>query len=394
MNENGGETLTAVSLFSGIGGFDLGIERAGFRVLVQAESEPYRRDVLRARFGGAELYDDVRAVGEPAWRAAADRAGAPVDERRREAGTGVQLPDLLFGGFPCQGLSVAGKRRGLADERSGLFFVFVRVAEALRPRAVLLENVPGLLSSNGGRDFGVVLESLADLGYGVAWRILDSRFFGVPQRRRRVFILGVEPGGRTGADRAGQILAVGTRCGRHPATGDQEGPGVAGTLGGSVGKGRGNDGNPFDRGGLSSLSGMGSGGPDDNDAQAGRLVVAAPLTSGGHPNSNAPGRRKEDDENLVPMAFNWQTGGDMRLGYGEQPTALQVEQTTAAHIGSTVRRLLPVECERLQGFPDDWTQLGDTADSPRYAALGNAVTVNVAEWIGHQLVQHLRAEAA
>lgn len=212
--------MIAVSLFSGIGGFDLGIERAGFRVLVQAESEPYRRAVLRARFPDAELYDDVRRVATDGVRAAeGDR------------------PDLLFGGFPCQDLSVAGRRAGLAGERSGLFFEFVRVAEAIRPRAVLLENVPGLLSSNSGRDFGIVLGALADLGYGLAWRVLDSRFFGVPQRRRRVFILGVEPSGRAGAERAARILAVGTRCGRHPAARGKKGPDdpaglVASTLGG------------------------------------------------------------------------------------------------------------------------------------------------------------------
>jgi DNA (cytosine-5)-methyltransferase 1 len=312
-----------------------------------------------------------------------------------------------------------------------LFFEFARIAESLRPGWLLVENVPGLLSSNGGRDFGVVLGTLADIGYGVAWRILDSRFFGVPQRRRRVFIVGAFADGdpRAAAERAGEVLAVGQGCARHLAPRGKAGQDVAGPLGGSVGKGRGHDGDPFDRGGHSSLSGLGSGGPDDNDAQAGRLVVAgtlksqrgkggggigpeetliantlrsnerntsqgpgnyvaAPLTKGSATGEgvNAPGRRLEDDVNIV--AFNASGGGEKDLmprhnlanpvtGSNGDPGAI------AGDIG--VRRLTPTECERLQGFPDGWTQLGDTPDSRRYSALGDAVTVNVSEWIGRRL---------
>jgi DNA (cytosine-5)-methyltransferase 1 len=259
------------SLFSGIGGLDLGLARAGHEHVFFCESDPYRRNVLRARWPGVPVYDDVRAVGrehtegaerpgmelrpgsdihrgtlgEPAGRAATDGGGASVDGGRWEAGAG-----LLCGGFPCQDLSVAGKRAGLEGNRSGLFFEFARIIDTLRPGWVLVENVPGLLSSNGGRDFGVVLGTLADLGYGVAWRILDSRFFGVPQRRRRVFIVGALAVGdpRAAATCAGEILAVGQGCFRHLAPRGEMRQDVASPLGGSVGKGRGNDGNPFDRG--------------------------------------------------------------------------------------------------------------------------------------------------
>lgn len=245
---------TCFSLFSGIGGMDAGLARAGFRHVGFCESDAYRRDVLRARFPGVPVHDDVCTLflGEPARGATPERDSATVDDGGGQTGPGVSVRvDLLCGGFPCQDLSVAGKRAGLDGARSGLFFEFARIIGTIRPRFVLVENVPGLLSSNGGRDFGVVLETLADLGYGVAWRIVDSRFFGVPQRRRRVFILGVDARGdpRAAADRAGEILAVGSRCERHPAAGGKAGPDVAATLGGSVGKGRGNDGNPFDRGG-------------------------------------------------------------------------------------------------------------------------------------------------
>ena len=292
------------SLFSGIGGLDLGLTRAGFSHSFFCESDPYRRSVLAHHWPGVPIYEDVSLVGESAGRATADGAGAPTDGGGWEAGTG-----LLCGGFPCQDVSVAGRRAGLAGERSSLFFEFARIAESLRPRFVLIENVPGLLSSNGGRDFGSVLGTMADIGYGLAWRILDSRYFGVSQRRRRVFILGADACGdpRGAAERCGQILAVGTRCERHSSTRGEARPDVAGA----------------------SLSGLGSGGPDDNDAQAGR---------------------------------------DART--------------------SGVRRLTPVECERLQALPDGWTNPdGTTADSRRYAGIGDAVTANVSEWIGERLVK-------
>jgi DNA (cytosine-5)-methyltransferase 1 len=114
-------------------------------------------------------------------------------------------------------------------------------------------------------------------------------------------------------------------------------------------------------------------------------IVAAPLSHGSNPNSNAAGRRREDDENLV---FNWQSGGDVRHGLGDMPTALSKQQTPALLQDSAVRRLTPTECCRLQGFPDDW--LGppnEPPDSPRYSALGDAVTVNVAEWIGRRMLE-------
>lgn len=155
------------STFSGVGGFDLGFERAGMSVVWQAEIDEWSRRVLRWHWPAAAIFDDVRSVN-------------------REAG-GV---DLLCGGFPCQDLSVAGKRAGFKGERSSLFFEFARIADDLKPRWIVLENVAGLLSSSEGRDFGILLSTLAELGYGCAWRLVDARFFGVPQRRRRVFIVG------------------------------------------------------------------------------------------------------------------------------------------------------------------------------------------------------------
>jgi len=165
--------MKAISLFAGVGGFDLALTRNGAEVVASVEIDKNARKILEKQFPNTTHLEDVKNV------------------------TGQQLFDLGFnadgiivGGFPCQDLSVAGKRRGLAGERSGLFFEVVRLLEETKAKWFILENVPGLLSSNGGRDLGIVIGALAELGYGVAYRILDAQYFGVPQRRRRIFIVG------------------------------------------------------------------------------------------------------------------------------------------------------------------------------------------------------------
>ena len=277
-----------------------------------------------------------------------------------------EVVDLLCGGFPCQDVSVAGKRAGLEGNRSGLFWEFVRVARSVRPTTILLENVPGLLSSNTGRDFRTVVGALVELGYGVAWRVLNSRFFGVPQRRRRVFVLGVLTDGdtRIASERAAEILSVGSRCERHPAKGQEKGPETS----------------------VASLSGLGSGGPDDNDGKNGRLVTAITTRSG----------NTQDDQQTTQLVAYSVTpesgqGTDLRVCRVDTSPALgaaalqkDADRGVKVASASSVRRLTPTECERLQGFPDGWTAFG--ADSRRYAALGDAVTVNVAEWIGRRIM--------
>lgn len=183
------------SLFSGAGGFDMGLERAGMEVVWQVEFDKQCRSVLRRHWPDTDLQNDVNCVGGEWHGYGPGRATlAPVD--------------LIAFGSPCQGLSVAGKREGLADDRSGLFIEAVRIIDELAPRWVVFENVPGLLSSERGEDFAVCLEGFTgwrpqvpDDGwrnsgfavgprYGVSWRVCDSQFWGVAQRRRRVFIVG------------------------------------------------------------------------------------------------------------------------------------------------------------------------------------------------------------
>ena len=169
MNEKVKPTIG--SLFAGIGGFDLGFERAGFRTEWQVEINPVNRAVLGHRFPGARRFEDVRRVG------------------KGELGR----VDVVTAGFPCQDLSVMGsvsERKGLSGERSGLFREVIRILGEVQPAWVVLENVVGLLSCRDGEDFQKVLEALAGCGYLGCWRTINAQYFGVPQARRRVFIVG------------------------------------------------------------------------------------------------------------------------------------------------------------------------------------------------------------
>jgi DNA (cytosine-5)-methyltransferase 1 len=172
------DKLTGVSLFAGVGGFDLAMERNGVDVVANVEIDKQCQKVLAKHFPNAKQFSDITDVK------GSDLIAAGFKPNR----------GIITGGFPCQDLSVAGKRRGLAGERSGLFWEIARLIEETQTEWFILENVPGLLTSNKGRDFGVVVGTMADLGYSLAWRVLDAQHFGVPQRRRRVFIVGRRTG--------------------------------------------------------------------------------------------------------------------------------------------------------------------------------------------------------
>ena len=166
--------MNAVSLFAGIGGFDLALERNGIEVVASVEWDKNAQSVLRKRFPNSRIFGDIQEV---------------TGEELINAGFNPRN-GIITGGFPCQDLSVAGKRVGLSGERSGLFWEICRLLDETKAQYFILENVPGLLSSNRGADMGVVISALAQRGYGVAYRVLDAQYFGVPQRRRRVFIVG------------------------------------------------------------------------------------------------------------------------------------------------------------------------------------------------------------
>jgi site-specific DNA-cytosine methylase len=229
--------LTFLSFFAGVGGFDLGFQDAGMECLGHVEIDPTCQRVLERHWPGKLKGTDVTKY-----------LNAPPRNTK---------PDVICGGFPCQDLSVAGKRKGLAGERSGLWFAFRDIIAALKPRWVVIENVPGLLSSNEGRDFAVLLHGLGQLDYRFCSRVLDSQYIGVPQRRRRVFIVGSLGDGRSievlfepesvcgdsppsRTKRKGVAEGVASclsASGRSGSTGESRGQdnvvAVAGTLGGS-----------------------------------------------------------------------------------------------------------------------------------------------------------------
>lgn len=170
------------SFFSGIGGFDYGFEAAGIETVSHCEKKAFCRDVLKKHWPDVPTFEDIADV---------------------EA-TKIPDADIWTAGFPCQDLSLArmGPRNGLRGSQSGLFFAFSELVSECRPQVVVLENVHGLLTSHGGRDFTIILKALDDLGYGVAWRVLNSQHFGIPQSRRRVYVVGVYRDPRS----AGKIL--------------------------------------------------------------------------------------------------------------------------------------------------------------------------------------------
>lgn len=289
--------MKMASLFAGVGGFDLAAERVGIHVAWQSEIDANASSVLARHWPDVPNYGDITAID----------------------GAAVEPVDVITGGFPCQDLSVAGRRAGLAGERSGLYFEIVRLVREMRdatdgrfPTFVVLENVPGLLSSHGGRDFAVVLRELRQLGaMDIGWRVLDAQHFGVPQRRRRVFVVA-----DFGGCRAGEILFEPEGGGGDSAACRTPGEEIAGSLG--VGSGAGGWGHDLDANGAFiptyAIAGNAIGRKPENGPQRGEILddgtcfnlttvdrhaVAAPLTAGSNPHSNAAGRRRENDENLV-----------------------------------------------------------------------------------------------
>jgi len=393
-------TLHAVSLFSGIGLLDLGLHRAGIPTRLLCEADKAARSVLARRFPDVPIHPDVQEL------TADDLRSAGADPART----------VLHGGFPCQDLSVAGGRRGMGEgTRSGLYWHIPRLLADFPAAWIVLENVPGLLSSHGGRDMGAVVGSLADLGYGLAWRVLDAQHFGVPQRRRRVVIVGhlgapwgapaevlLEPAGLSW-DSAPLAGAGSSAPGAAP--GCTRGRRITSALTAHHGRMTAEDADNLVtfqkviRSGYRDAAGnlppevwaerdvSATLSPHDltSEARAVGLVVSATgdrthaLTAGGHDASeDGTGR------GCPVIAFQPQAAGDSAMLIDTTAPCLSVNQLAGVHTETVVRRLTPLECERLQGAPDGWTD--GQADSPRYRQLGNAVAVPVFEWVARRLV--------
>ena len=269
--------------------------------------------------------------------------------------------DLLVGGTPCQSFSVAGLRKGLEDPRGNLMLTFLGIADRYRPKYIVWENVPGVLSSNGGKDFGSFLGALGELGYGWAYRVLDAQWFGVAQRRRRVFVVGCLGDQR----RAAEVLFESESVSRNPAPSREKGQGATADAQGSVGS---SSAHAFKVRGGCEGGGKGYLGSDDTA-----------FTVSTH----------QDQHIAEPVSFNayQRTEGEATWPIGASD-GRKVE--VGVRSGMQVRRLTPVECERLQGFPDNhtnipWRKKAEAPDGPRYKALGNSMAVPVMRWIGERI---------
>jgi DNA (cytosine-5)-methyltransferase 1 len=319
--------------------------------------------------------------------------------------------DLLVGGTPCQSFSVAGLRKGLDDPRGNLMLTYLAIADKYRPRWLVWENVPGVLSSNGGKDFGVFLGALGELRYGFAYRVLDAQYFGVAQRRRRVFVVGYLGDWRAAA----AVLFERHSLQGHPAPSREKRKSVAASVA---------SGPPFSRTGndrveceamvvsamtydrqssgeygtapvASTVAARDYKGPSDLVAQP--TIVHGTQDPCVSDIAFAQGRNNGGENVLVQAVgtdlYNGAITGEVACtmsthggdGNGTGPTVMQA---------MAVRRLTPVECERLQGFPDSYTDIKSkdkpTPDGPRYKALGNSMAVPVMAWIG-QRIQEVEA---
>lgn len=278
----------------------------------------------------------------------------------------LETIDLLVGGTPCQSFSVAGLRGGLADPRGNLMLTYGAIAKHLCAKWLVWENVPGVLSSNGGRDFGTFLGMLAELGYGFAYRVLDAQYFGVAQRRRRVFVVGCLGDWR----RAAAVLFERESLSGNSAPSRKTGQEVAKTLTRGIAQ--------------------------RFDAETETMIPTYSLQGAGQTsqNANGDGWNKEisftlnttDVHGIVQPIAVGDCSGTLRAnqGSGFRSDGSPVEGVAIQN--KAVRRLTPVECERLQGFPDNYTNIKDNCpDSPRYKALGNSMAVPVMKWIGERI---------
>ena len=335
-----------LSVCSGIEAASVAWHGLGWRAVAFSEVDPFASAVLAERFPHVPNLGNMEAYRD--W---------PIERG---------AIDVLVGGTPCQSFSVAGFRKGLDDPRGNLALVYLGILERLRPRWCVWENVPGVLSSNGGRDFGAFLGGLAKLGYGFAYRVLDAQYVrvdthprAVPQRRRRVLVVGHSGGNWQSASK---VLLEPESVRRHSAPTRQEG---------SATWWNGNDVSQT----LDAVLYKGQMLPEKN---------RFPVVAVGERWSSRPTATKT--ETVLPAESITQSA---RVLDRLRTTCMSTVKQEGKFGRVLLRRVTPRECERLQGFPDDWTAIthrGKSAsDSPRYRAIGNSMAVNVMRWIGERI---------
>jgi len=285
---------------------------------------------------------------------------------------------LLVGGTPCQSFSVAGLRKGLNDPRGNLMLTFLGIADHFKPRWIVWENVPGVLSSNGGKDFATFLGALGELGYGFAYRVLDAQYFGVAQRRRRVFVVGCLGDWR----RAAAVLFDSESLSGNSAPSREKRQEVAKCITTGIGKRYDSETDTMIPSAQPTVL-MDQGGSVMNIMSDGTVGTLRRETHGHEPVI------------MQPIAHSFKVRGGCEGGgkgyLGQDDAAFTISTTQDQHLfhNMAVRRLTPTECERLQGFPDGYTDIQpngkQTPDGPRYKALGNSMAVPVMRWIGERI---------
>lgn len=423
------KTMRYISLFSGIEAASVAWGPLGWEPVAFSEIDAFPSEVLAHHFPDVPNLGDITKIDWSNYRGAVD---------------------IVVGGSPCQSFSVAGKREGLAGQ-SGLMFEYIRAVSEIRPRYFVWENVPGALSSEGGAAFGQLLREMDGIGYGLAWRVLDAQFFGVAQRRRRVFLVGrigdpasaaavlLERDGMrwdypsSKAKREELALAAGRSVGgdgrgrmglraRPASPTTAEGDAAAGCL------------TPWDVQSKLVFSPSGCGPTLSSGTGEGMNIVQSALTfdttqitspaNGCNPQYGDPCHPLCASAHVPAIAFKYHAGAKagsaavcddvttptLTADYHQPAVCLSDDTAKAAcdkELAGTlkcggrppavakdmiVRRLMPIECERLQGFPDDWTRIpyrGKSAeecpDTPRYKAIGNSMAVPVMRWIGERI---------
>ena len=380
--------MRVLSLFSGVGGFDMGLEQAGMKVVYQCEVDKKCQSVLKRHWPDTPLHDDVSTL---TGKMVLDAVGSI---------------DVVAWGSPCQDLSVAGKGVGLVGEKSGLFHQGIRIINELReessneyPRWSIWENVRGAFSSNHGRDFATVIDKMGEAGaLEIEWRLLDAQFFGVPQRRKRVFVVA---GFHPRADDSKPVFAIAESVRRGTSTSDKEGTKIAGTISDGF-ESSGSDQMTFIPPVAAAVCARYGKGPGQT-TDAGQVIVTPFVKSrraqstedyetwiadAPSPTLNAFDNATETRATvIVPVAFDEynfsidNTHHSLRAGTKQSTGVLEV----------AVRRLTPRECERLMGWPDDHTRWGsddkEITDTHRYRMCGNGVVSNVAKWVGEQVMK-------
>ncbi len=346
-----------IELFGGIGGFRKGLEQANERERTRRNQVQSKNDTEwnSPNLGGREMshtlsnpsfkcvwYNDNDKHSVKTYNKNFKENYEPTDIRTIRA-TDIPKHDILTAGFPCQSFSIAGKRLGFKDTRGTLFYEICRIAQRKRPRFLFLENVKGLLNHAEGRTFAIILASLSELGYDAEWEVLNSKHFGVPQNRERVFIIGHLRG-----QRSQQVFPLCQDAGEVQEISGGEKMNIVYTLERKDFRKHKSEGTP---------------------------TLKQRMGTGGH---------------NVPMIQD--AGGFSKSQYGKgfrnDGTMFTLKAKTTPHgisYQNKLRRLTPVECERLQGFPDNWTR--GVSDTQRYKQVGNAVTVNVIEAIGKKLLE-------